>query len=211
MFIAAIWLINTVTEESAAPAPIPPAPEIGEQQLRQEPSLPISVAEPAHRTIETAPAPQTRYRAAELEGVHARNVARVNRVLRKAGRQPLPDDALLTAGDLETLNDMVVASDNAINEAANRVLDFQAPHADEMVDTIKSAVDAGSTPPYRVLLGGRVPQRGRYELLITSAYKGVVYAHTIPVSQELMETVDAQHTAEALRLDAYTAFAERLR
>jgi len=182
----------------------PPAPIVVQRHPVAEPE---PTAEPARHLAERPGLAEGPGLAGDLEGLDRQNLEKVNRVLRRAGRATIRSDAELTADDLAKLDDMVTSRDKAINKAADAVLDFQDPHADEMIANIKQAVDSGSKPPYEVLPNGRAPERGPYDLLITSSYQGVVYAHKVPVSQELLNTVDAQRLAETLRLDAYTQFA----
>lgn len=147
---------------------------------------------------------------AALEGRHADNIKELNRVLREAGKPEVSPDRVVTVDDLVLLGDAIEANNAAINDAAVRVLDFMDPFSSAMAREIKAAVDAGKPVPYQVLPRGLIPKRGPYDLLATCAYRGVVYAGTMPQTSELFEIVDRQHLAENLRLVAYLSWVERL-
>jgi hypothetical protein len=117
----------------------------------------------------------------------------------------------LTPADIEILVGMVAECNAAIDRAADDVLDYQAPFARKMTESILEAAERGGKPPFDVLPDGRLPQRGPYDLLVTTSHRGVVYCMKLPVDQQLMEVVDKQRGAEMLRLEAFTEFASRLR
>jgi len=152
------------------------------------------------------------FKVADLTGLHEKNITRLNRVMKKSGRGEISPDATISDDELGQLADMVSATSDAINEAADAVLDFQSPYAEKMGSAIKEAVDAGKPVPYRVLPKGVLPKNRRpYDQFVTTAYKGVVYLLTVPVSADLMELVDQRGMTEELRLEAFTAFAANLK
>lgn len=180
-------------------AAIDPAVAEVPEPLARLPELPRSSAVDGPRGI------------ADLPAEHAQNVAKVNRVLGKAGRSPIEPDARIAPEDLARLTVMIEACEREIRVAAQAVLDFQKPTAREMAKAIVAAGEAGKPIPYEVLPNGVLPHREKYDLFVTSAYKGVVYLATTPMTNEAMDLVDAQHRAEQRRLDSYTTFAADVR
>lgn len=166
---------------------------------------------------EAAPQPSNRNQAdgimhaSDLMGLHEKNLTAINRVLKKSGSPTIPGNAVMTIEDLEMMVGMVAECDRAINDAADAVLDFQRVHAESMTAKIIAASERGEAPPFDVLPNGVLPNRGPYDLIITSSQHGVVYGMKVPIDQPLMEIVDSQRTAEALRVDAYRSFAGRLK
>jgi hypothetical protein len=192
-----------------APEPIaqPVAPQTSQEAVPQAPpKLP-----PERASAPESPETLKLFQVSEFAGLHEKNISLVNKMLRRSGRPEIPPDAKATDEELGQLADMVTATSKAINDAADGVLSYQRPYAKKMSSVVKTAVDAGKELPYRVLPNGVLPDPKPYELFITTAYLGVVYLQTIPITAELMEIVDQQKIAEALRIDAFAGFAAKLK
>lgn len=186
----------------------------GPVREREEQVVPRVDAASADRSeVDAAPSEDAAglVKVAELQGAHEKNLQRLNRVLREAGRPEVAGDQRVAIADLEVLNDMIEACNKSINDAAAEVLEFQDPFASKMAAEVRAAVDAGETVPYQVLERGLIPKRGPYDLLVTSAYKGVVYAGFLPQNADLFEVVDKQRLAEQMRLASYQDWAAKAR
>lgn len=159
----------------------------------------------------SAPEPfETLRRIADLADQHRKNISQVNRVLRQAGCPEVNPDARASEDHLALLNDIVTTTNKEINTAARAVMRFQEPYATQMRKQIKEAVDSGREVPYEKLPGGVLPNRGPYDLIVTTAYAGVVYLGSMPKSPELFEIVDRQLLAERMRLHAFQQWVAEL-
>lgn len=220
LLLAATWIAwppeTCVLTENASSAGQEPA--IGGKQGEPPPRVALETAGPATSELpERHPQAQRpeyvdgMVRVGDLSVGDAQNIQKVNRVLQRAGRALIEPDAMMTADEVTILFDMVSACEKEINASAQAVLDFQQPLANEMAKSIMAHGGAGRPIPYQVIPNGVLPPRHKYDLFVTSAYKGVVYLAIMPKTQESMDLVDATYLAEHLRLDAYTSFASEVR
>lgn len=193
------------------PEPVSVARVVPAALKASEPSEVQRPVEPERAPVTIQDGPRE-FKIADLTGLHEKNITLLNRVMKKSGRREVGPDATISDDELGQLADMLSASSDAINEAADAVLDFQEPYAEKMGSVIKEAVDAGKPVPYKVLLKGVLPKNRRpYDQFVTTSYLGVVYLLTVPVSADLMELVDQRKMTEELRLEAFTSFAANLK
>jgi hypothetical protein len=213
-FAVSPWPARLVPDDAparGAPARgAPPADVPAVQRLEAPASEPLAKDLATEDAGAAVVAPE-RSTIASLQGPHAALIDELNRVLREAGKPEVPPDRVVAAEDLELLGAAIEAHNTVINEAAVQVLEFMDPFSSEMAREIKTAVDTGEPVPFEVLPKGLIPKRGPYDLLATCAYRGVVYAATMPHTPELFELVDRQRRAENVRLVTYLSWVERLR